>query len=144
MNKIATFVSLTLIFTLATLSGQNNLVTYAGGPGKETFYDVLQITDGSFLVSGYAEDLSWVNANVPRIQLSGIGGIPNAQGANRHGILLHLSSDLQQILHVVYFPKGVVEDIRFIKTNARPITDLMDAATRISKIRKYVQPDHAP
>lgn len=108
------------MFCLGSVFGQNNLVTYAGGSGKETLYDVLQITDGSFLVCGYAENLDWIDAFVPRTQLTYTGNIPNGQGSNRYGILLHLSSDLQQVLHVVHFPKGAVEDIRFIKTSSLP------------------------
>jgi hypothetical protein len=49
---------------------QTNIVTYAGNAGRETFYDVMQITDGTFLVCGYASDLNWINANVPQITLS--------------------------------------------------------------------------
>ncbi len=46
------------LFSFVGLKAQSNLVTYAGSTGKETFYDVLQITDGTFLVCGYADDLS--------------------------------------------------------------------------------------
>jgi len=98
---------------------QTNIVTYAGSSGKETFHDVTQISDGSFLVVGYAEDLSWVGT-APQTQLSYTANIPNALGSNRYGFILQLSNDLQTILNVVYFPQGAVEDIRFIKTNSEP------------------------
>lgn len=110
-----------LLFALRS-SAQTDIVTYAGNNGKETFYDVTQITDGSFLVCGYADDLNWINAGVQRIQLNYPGTIPNSLGSNRYGFILHLSSDLQSILQVVHFPQGVVEDIRFIKTNTLPYT----------------------
>lgn len=109
-----------LLLALSQIFAQNNIVTYAGSSGKETFYDVLQITDGTFLVAGYAEDLEWVGADVPQIQLTYTADIPNSLGTDRYGFLLHLSADLQTILHVVHFPKGAVEDIRFIKTNTLP------------------------
>ena len=109
---------ITSLFSLAIFS-QTNIVTYAGGTGKETFYDVMQITDGSFLVVGYADNLAWTGA-APQTQLSYSASIPNALGSNRYGFILHLSTDLQTILHVVHFPQGAVEDIRFIKTNAQP------------------------
>ncbi|MBL0031839.1 MAG: T9SS type A sorting domain-containing protein [Bacteroidetes bacterium] len=99
-----------------------NIVSYAGSNGKETFYDVMQITDGTFLICGYADDLNWIDAGVQRIQLNYPGIIPNSLGSNRYGFILHLSSDLQTILQVVHFPQGVVEDIRFIKTNTLPYT----------------------
>ena len=103
----------------STVFSQNNVVTYAGASGQETFYDVMQITDGTFLVTGYADDLSWAHS-APLTQLSYTATIPNALGTNCYGFILQLSSDLQTILNVVHFPKGAVEDIRFIKTNAQP------------------------
>ena len=112
-----------LIFLFSTFysaNAQSNIVTYAGSSGKETFYDVLQITDGTFLVCGYADDLNWIDGGVQQVQLTYTGSIPNSLGTNRYGFLLHLSSDLQTILQVVHFPQGAVEDIRFIKTNSIP------------------------
>jgi hypothetical protein len=102
------------------VSAQQNMVTYAGSSGKETFYDVMQITDGTFIVCGYAEDLSWIPAGVPQTTLTYSGTIPNALGNNRYGFMMHLSNDLQTMLNVVHFPQGAVENIRFIKTNTRP------------------------
>lgn len=99
---------------------QSNMVTYAGNGGKETFYDILEISDGTFLVCGYADNLNWINTSVPKTQLSYTGNIPNAQGSNRYGFILHLASDLKSILQVVHFQQGAVEDIRFMKTNTLP------------------------
>lgn len=124
MRQLTIFIS--LIFTAGLVKAQTNMVTYAGNTGKETFYDVMQITDGTFLVCGYADNLNWIDGNVPQIQLNYTGTIPNALGSNRYGMMLHLSSDLQTILQVVYFPQGTVEDIRFIKTNTQPYTPTGD------------------
>ena len=120
MKKIIPLIILLLKVHIG--SGQTNIVTYAGGSGKETFYDVMQITDGTFLVCGYSTDLNWIDSSTPRIELNNTSGIPNSLGTNRFGFILHLSSDLQNILQVVHFPQGVVEDIRFIKTNSQPYT----------------------
>lgn len=109
-----------LLFFNISVKAQNNIVTYAGNSGKETFYDVLEISNGTFLVCGYADNLNWINPNVPKTQLSYTGSIPNALGKNRYGFILQLSSDLKNILQVVHFPQGAVEDIRFIKTNTLP------------------------
>ncbi|MBL7824988.1 MAG: T9SS type A sorting domain-containing protein [Saprospiraceae bacterium] len=118
MNRI--FVLLLIVsFPLAAFA-QSNLVTYAGNEGKETFYDILQITDGSFVICGYADNLDWVGSNVPRIELQYNGLIPNSLGNNRYGFMLHLSADMESVLHCVHFPKGAVEDIRFLKTNSLP------------------------
>jgi len=105
---------------------QTNIVTYAGNAGRETFYDVMQITDGTFLVCGYASDLNWINANVPQITLSNTSNIHNALGTNKIGFILHLSNDLQNIIEVVKFPQGAVEDIRFMKTTTQPYTPTGD------------------
>ncbi|MBL0018133.1 MAG: T9SS type A sorting domain-containing protein [Bacteroidetes bacterium] len=113
----------TLILMLlfgAAIYSQVNTVTYAGSTGKETFYDVLQITGGSVLVCGYAEDMSWIPGGVPVSQLTYTGNIPNSLGTNRFGFILQLSEDLQTILSVAHFPQGAVEDIRFMKTNTLP------------------------
>ncbi|MEI7802940.1 MAG: hypothetical protein WCI97_09870, partial [Bacteroidota bacterium] len=96
------------LFAFQTVSAQTNIVTYAGNNGKETFYDVLQITDGTFLVCGYADNLDWINASVQNIELGNTSNIHNSLGTNRYGFILHLSSDLQQILQVVHFPQGAV------------------------------------
>ena len=50
MKKLLLLLSLS--FTLQSFA-QMNIVSYAGNNGKETFYDVMQITDGTFLICGY-------------------------------------------------------------------------------------------
>ncbi len=117
MQKII-FCCISICISIDSYS-QTNIVTYAGNGGKETFYDVMQITDGTFLVVGYADNLDWVGG-APQTQLTYTATIPNSLGTNRYGFILHLSKDLQTILQVVHFPQGAVEDIRFIKTNSQP------------------------
>ena len=120
------YLILVLLLVTNFVVAQTNIVAYAGNSGKETFYDVMQVTHGTFLVCGYADDLNWINPGIPSIQLSYSGTIPNALGANRYGFILHLSSDMQDILQVVHFPQGAVEDIRFMKTNTLPYTPTGD------------------
>ena len=115
MKKLLLFILLTTFY----ISNAQNIVTYAGNAGKETFYDVTQLSNGTFLVVGYAENLLWTGT-APKTQLSFTGTIPNATGTNRYGFILQLSADLQTIMQVVHFPQGAVEDIRFIKTNSQP------------------------
>jgi hypothetical protein len=116
------FVQFLVFLFSASIYAQTNVVTYAGNEGKETFYDVLELSDGTFLVCGYADNLDWVDPLVNKVQLVNVGGIPNGLGTNKFGIILHLSKNLQQLLDVVHFPQGAVEDIRFIKTNTQPYT----------------------
>lgn len=102
------------------LFAQQNIVTYAGNSGRDGFYDITELSNGTFLVCGYAENLTWINASIPKTQLTYTGSIPNSLGTNRYGLIMQLSADLQNILQVVYFPQGAVEDVRFIKTNSKP------------------------
>jgi len=99
---------------------QQNIVTYLGNNGKETLYDVLQISNGHFLACGYADNLDWILPNIPRSELTFQGNINNSLGSNRYGIIIEFTADLQNIIRVVHFPKGVVEDIRMMKTNSLP------------------------
>jgi hypothetical protein len=99
---------------------QLNLVTYAGNSGRETFYDGVQLSDHTFLVCGYADNLDWIAGSVPTTELSYSGSIPNSLGSNRYGFIIQFSSDFSQMLHVAHFPQGVVEDVRFMKFTSLP------------------------
>jgi hypothetical protein len=123
-SLLLTFICFILINTVSI--AQNNLVTYAGNEGKETFYDILQLSDGTFIVTGYSDNLNWINNNVPIYELSFSGNIPNALGTNKYGILMHFSNNFNSLLEVVHFPQGAVEDIRFIKTNSAPYCETED------------------
>ncbi len=115
--KLLTVFLFTTVFAAA--QPVSNIVTYAGNGGREGFEDVIQLSNGTFLVSGYAENLSWIPTAVPRIQLSGTG-INNGAGTNVYGILLQLDNTLQNILQVLHFPQGKVESVDFIKTTGQP------------------------
>lgn len=108
-----------LIVACVSHSNAQNTVMYAGNSGREVFYDAFQLSNGNYLIGGYADDLNWINARVPR-QLLPVGTIKNGQGTNKIGFILHLSSDLQTILNVIHFARGAVEDVRFIKATNEP------------------------
>ena len=101
------------------VSAQQAIVTYAGNTGKEVFHDITRLSDGTFVVAGYATDLGWVSASVPRTTLPA-SGIDDPSGTDRVAMLLHVSSDLQDLLHVVQLPVGAAEDFRFIKQDVLP------------------------
>lgn len=118
-------VLLRLIITFLGTLNLNSLqaqaiVTYAGNEGDEVFYDVMQLSNGTFLVAGSATNLNWIPADVPKTQLGNTDGINNGQGSNRFGFLLQLRDNFQEILHVVHFAQGAVEDIRYLKTTNIP------------------------
>lgn len=105
-------------FTAITSRAQNDLVTYAGGAGNETFNDVVQLSNGHVLVLGVADDLSWIDGGVPQYTLNA-AGITNGLGTGRIPFILELDSTAQQLLAVHELPANAAEDLRFIKlTNA--------------------------
>jgi len=98
-----------------------DLVTYAGNIGAERFYAVHELSDGTILVSGAADDLSWVPGGTPMIELTGLAVDDVDSGAtDKVGFLLHLGSDLSTIEQVVHFPDGKVEGIERIRTTEPP------------------------
>ena len=116
---------------LTNFSHAQNRVTYAGGSGNETFYDVTQLSDGTFLVVGTASSLAWLTPSVSTTVLSATG-INNASGTNVYGFVMQLNSNLSQVLRLVHFPQGAVEDVRFIKFTSRlgePTGDLFISGT---------------
>ena len=110
---------LLLLLGCQPLFAQNHLATYAGGSGKETFNDVIQLSNGHILVIGVADNLDWLAANTPRTQLSHTG-ISNNQGSGRYAFICAFDSSLQTMLHVYHLPAGAAEDFRFIKTTNVP------------------------
>ncbi|MGB3548655.1 MAG: hypothetical protein WBA17_16905, partial [Saprospiraceae bacterium] len=106
------------VFASSLLLAQNRLF-YAGGAGEETLYDIVQLSDGTVLIAGAADDLDWLPAGLNRIELDP-AGIANAQGGNRFAFLLHADSTLENLLDVVYLPQGGAEDFRFIKSTNLP------------------------
>jgi hypothetical protein len=104
---------LSLLLFPFLLSAQN-LVTYAGGGGKERFHSVVQLSNGTVLVSGSATDLNWIPVGVPKTPLS-ISTIQSTSTGN-FGFIIQFSSDLTKMLNVVHFPQGSVRDVFKIKT----------------------------
>ncbi len=106
------------------------MVTYVGGAGKEHLGAALQLADRTLLIGGGADSLDWLSPTVPRIALSAAG--INSAAAGQTAFVLHLSADLQTILQALVFPSGTVQDVRFIKSAARPgaAGDLVLSGTR--------------
>jgi hypothetical protein len=105
------------LFLFNTSTAQNR-VTYAGGSGSETFYDVVQLSNGTFLVAGSASDLSWATPSVSTTVLP-VGSIKNGTGTNVYGFIMQLDANLSTVLRLVHFPQGGVEEIKFMKTTSR-------------------------
>jgi len=70
MKNLLVLIVLVLVFVDTKAQ---NVLMYAGNSGKEVFYDVVQLSDGTFLIAGRADNLDWISVGVPRIVLSSAG-----------------------------------------------------------------------
>ncbi|MEM6273548.1 MAG: hypothetical protein AAF998_29355, partial [Bacteroidota bacterium] len=120
LSRIALLLLVGSLFCPAWLSAQSRLF-YAGSSGAEIFNDVVQLSDGTILIAGAADDLSWLPPGLNEIDL-GTATIANNQGTNRFAFLLHADSALDNLLNIAYLSQGAAEDIRFIKTTNAPRT----------------------
>jgi Secretion system C-terminal sorting domain len=115
--------SLLIIFTALLFNivyAQQNIVSYLGSANRECLYDVTQLSNGTFLVCGYAQDLSWLPMGTPTNVLPSAGISNGLDTMNAYGFIMQLSNDLQTVLGVVHFPQGDVVDIRFMKFTSLP------------------------
>ncbi len=92
------------------------VVTLAGSTGTEEFKDVMELSDGTLLVAGSAENLDWISA--PKTQLAPLG-IPN-RATGRTAFLMRVSGDTRSILGVWHLPAGQAHDFRWIKGTHKP------------------------
>ena len=91
------------------------MATYAGNDGAEVFNDVMQLSNGHFIVIGAADNLNWISASVPKV-IFGDLGITNTSTASKISFIIEFDASLQQMLKVYHLPLGVSEDFRFIKS----------------------------
>lgn len=109
------------VVSFPIFAGSNDIVAYVGGSGNEVFNDVIQISDGSFLICGGADDLDWVKIDAARkVEMQELAGLQNSNGSSRYAFILRVSKDFSRILNLVYLPRGAAEDFRFIKTTNIP------------------------
>ncbi len=95
-----------------------DIAAYAGGAGDERFTAALRLSDGTFLISGGADDLAWLPAQTPTSQLEMPGLSSSHPG--RVAFILHLSADLSKILRAVTLPPGSASEITRMRTTERP------------------------
>ncbi len=117
---------LTITTAIFNFTYSQNKLTYAGNAGIESFNDVVQLSNGKFIVSGSSENLDWVANTVPRTELTIPTPISNALGGGDYGFILLLDSNLINIEQLVYLPLNAAEDIRFIKLTSAPRTETGD------------------
>lgn len=112
------FALLACLLLFASDLHASNRVFYAGGSGDQRFHDVHALSDGTWLVAGGASSLDWLPAQVPRIQIAATG--INSAASGRVGFILHLSTDLGEVLRVLHFPPGTVPDVFKLRSTEVP------------------------
>lgn len=111
-------VSAPIVVNVVPDSGEyGSVVTYVGGAGRQTLLDALELSDGTILVSGIADDLNWTAA--PKSQWTPPNGLPYGN-TGRVAFLMRISADLQSILGIYHLPVGQVANLRWIKTTSKP------------------------
>lgn len=93
-----------------------SLVTYVGQAGQQSLLDAMELSDGTLLVAGSADNLDWTSA--PMTQLSASGLPDGATG--KTAFLMHLAADQQSILGIYHLPSGEVANLRWIKSTNKP------------------------
>ncbi|MCC5841199.1 MAG: PKD domain-containing protein [Opitutales bacterium] len=93
-------------------------VYYAGGGADTRFLDAHQLSDGTLLVVGVADNLNWLPADAPARELA-VTGLPTPSGT-RHPFALRLSGDATAVLDAVHLPPGTSTSLRWIRTTEIP------------------------
>ena len=114
------FLAYFLVCLASQVSGQN-LVTYAGNSGRETFNDVYRLPNGRILVAGRADNLSWTTAPVITLSITPAPeqSVLSNESLGRAFILL-LNTQSTQIERVFAFPSGTVADVFRIRSTDNP------------------------
>ena len=108
-----------LVLAAVSIAGAEDRVFYAGAGQHTVFHDVLPLSDGSLLVAGGTDSLAWLPRGTPSIPLSG-DQIKAQPGGGRIAFVLHLSKDLEKVLHVLQFPPGAADDVRRLRVTSLP------------------------
>ncbi|GEM_PF-2567163 len=113
-----------LLLNLASCPATDR-VFYAGGEGNQQFFGLLELSDGSLLVGGASDDLSWLPSGTPTSSISanaanGSSIKTNGPSEGKVAFLLHLSADASTLHRCVHFPDGGVDQVQWIKTNTAP------------------------
>lgn len=94
-----------------------DVLAYLGGAGNQQLRAVLELSDGTVLVGGHSDSLTWLPRNVAPTELA--DATIRGGRSGRRAFVLHLSHDLQKILHAVLLPDGAAVDVRRIRTTNR-------------------------
>lgn len=108
-----------LVFTLTSLSGQiQSVLAYVAPGASSVFHGAIQLSDGSFVIAGTANDLAWLEPEVPVTEIPATG--VNTAGGSRVSFLLHITEDWSAIQAVAQLPAGAVTNLRRLRTTNVP------------------------
>jgi PKD repeat protein/fibronectin type 3 domain-containing protein len=93
-------------------------VFYAGGGANTRFHDAHELSDGTLLVAGRTDSLSWIPLGTPLQEVTH-ANLPAPTGS-AHALLLRLNGTATEILEGLYLPAGAVTDFRWIRTTEVP------------------------
>ena len=96
----------------------NDVLAYIGGAGQDQLRCVAMLSDGTFLIGGGCDRLDWISKGVPQVALS--GPVIEGTASGKTAFILHVSGDLQKLLHVVTLPAGAAHDVQAIQTTNIP------------------------
>lgn len=105
----------------AAAQATGDLVAYVGGPGSQRLHAVMELSDGSVLVGGSAENLQWLPSGTPTHTLEAPAEAAVHAPPGRVAFLMRLSPTLDRVLEVTRLPDSVAaEDVSFIKHTGLP------------------------
>jgi hypothetical protein len=93
-------------------------VFYTKGAANTRFADILPLSDGTFLLAGATDDLTWL-PDCEKIALPG-NAIQNAAPQGRIGFLMQVSGDLKSVRRVASLPPGAVLELTRIRSTNAP------------------------
>ncbi|MBD3321757.1 MAG: hypothetical protein GF350_11735 [Chitinivibrionales bacterium] len=109
-------------------------VFYSGTTGNERFYCSYQLSNGDILIGGKADNLDWVTAGTPIVELSVTCGdgqdIPEYDPLDafqgKYAFVIQTSADLSSLKKVFHFPEGYGGAVRDIKATSVPGSETGD------------------
>jgi hypothetical protein len=106
------------LFAASLAVGAVERVFLAGCGSGTIFHCAHRLSDGTLLIGGGTDDPGWLPKGTDMAEIG--GAAPDVLPGDRTAILIHLSSDLGEILSVRHFPKGFAGEIRTMRTTEVP------------------------
>lgn len=116
--RMTCMIMLTLWIAAAALVAADPWASYLKGDGDHAFADVLSVSDGGILVTGWCDQLTWVPSGVPVVTIAGVEDLPIS--GTRQGVIIKFAVDQRTIEKVHAFPPGLLLNVGRIRTTSVP------------------------